>query len=238
MAIKMSKRGKKYSESRKRIDSEDVGSFNDAVKMTLESSFAKFDETIDLAVRLGVDPRHADQMVRGSVVLPHGTGKDVKVAVFAKGEKETEATDAGADFVGNDDLIEKIKGGWFGFDKAVATPDMMGSVGKIGKLLGPRGLMPNAKSGTVTFDLARAIQDLKAGKIDFRVEKAGIVHAPMGKVSFGVDKIVQNMAAFFDMIMRLKPASSKGTYLKGIAISTTMGPGLKIDSALVKDLLK
>jgi large subunit ribosomal protein L1 len=234
----MSKRGKKYSESRKRIDSEDVDSFNDAVKMTLESSFAKFDETVDLAVRLGVDPRHADQMVRGSVVLPHGTGKDVKVAVFAKGEKEKEATDAGADFVGNDDLIEKIKGGWFGFDKAVATPDMMGSVGKIGKLLGPRGLMPNAKTGTVTFDLTRAIQDLKAGKIDFRVEKAGIVHVPMGKVSFGVDKIVQNMAAFFDTIMRLKPASSKGTYLKGIAISTTMGPGLKIDSALVKDLLK
>ncbi|MGD8738782.1 MAG: 50S ribosomal protein L1 [Desulfobacterales bacterium] len=234
----MSKRGKKYSESRKRIDSEDVDSFNDAVKMTLESSFAKFDETVDLAVRLGVDPRHSDQMVRGSVILPHGTGKDVKVVVFAKGEKEKEATDAGADFVGNDDLIEKIKGGWFGFDKAVATPDMMGSVGKIGKLLGPRGLMPNAKTGTVTFDLTRAIQDLKAGKIDFRVEKAGIVHAPMGKVSFGVDKIVQNMAAFFDTIMRLKPASSKGTYLKGIAISTTMGPGLKIDSALVKDLLK
>jgi len=234
----MSKRGKKYSESRKRIDSEDADSFNDAVKMTLESSFAKFDETVDLAVRLGVDPRHADQMVRGSVVLPHGTGKDVKVVVFAKGEKEKEATDAGADFVGNDDLIEKIKGGWFGFDRAVATPDMMGSVGKIGKLLGPRGLMPNAKSGTVTFDLTRAIQDLKAGKIDFRVEKAGIVHVPMGKVSFGVDKIVQNMAAFFDTIMRLKPASSKGTYLKGIAISTTMGPGLKIDSTLVKDLLK
>ena len=234
----MSKRGKKYSESRKRIDSEDVDSFNDAVKMTLESSFAKFDETVDLAVRLGVDPRHADQMVRGSVVLPHGTGKDVKVVVFAKGEKEKEAADAGADFVGNDDLIEKIKGGWFGFDKAVATPDMMGSVGKIGKLLGPRGLMPNAKTGTVTFDLKRAIEDLKAGKIDFRVEKAGIVHVPMGKVSFGVDKIVQNMAAFFDTIMRLKPASSKGTYLKGIAISTTMGPGLKIDSALVKDLLK
>ena len=234
----MSKRGKKYSESRKRIDSEDADSFNDAVKMTLESSFAKFDETVDLAVRLGVDPRHADQMVRGSVVLPHGTGKDVKVVVFAKGEKEKEATDAGADFVGNDDLIEKIKGGWFGFDRAVATPDMMGSVGKIGKLLGPRGLMPNAKTGTVTFDLTRAIQDLKAGKIDFRVEKAGIVHVPMGKVSFGVDKIVQNMAAFFDTIMRLKPASSKGTYLKGIAISTTMGPGLKVDSALVKDLLK
>jgi len=234
----MSKRGKKYSESKKRIDSEGVGSFNDAVKMTLESSFAKFDETVDLAVRLGVDSRHADQMVRGSVVLPHGTGKDIKVVVFAKGEKEKEATDAGADFVGNDDLIEKIKGGWFGFDKAVATPDMMGSVGKIGKLLGPRGLMPNAKSGTVTFDLTRAIQDLKAGKIDFRVEKAGIVHVPMGKVSFGVDKIVQNLTAFFDTIMRLKPASSKGTYLKGIELSTTMGPSLKIDSALVKDLLK
>ena len=234
----MPKRGKKYSESKKRFDLESVDSFNDAVKMTLQSSFAKFDETVDVAVRLGVDPRHADQMVRGSVVLPHGTGKEVKVLVFAKGEKEKEAMDAGADFVGNDDLIEKIKNGWFGFDKAVATPDMMGSVGKIGKLLGPRGLMPNAKTGTVTFDVARAIADLKAGKIDFRVEKAGIVHAPMGKVSFGVDKIVQNMAAFFDIIMRLKPASSKGTYLKGIAISTTMGPGLKIDAALVKDLLK
>jgi large subunit ribosomal protein L1 len=234
----MSKRGKKYSESRKRIDSEGVESFDDAVKIMLDSAFAKFDETVDVAVRLGVDPRHADQMVRGSVVLPHGTGKEMKILVFAKGEKEKEATDAGADFVGNDDMVEKIKGGWFGFDKAVATPDMMGTVGKLGKLLGPRGLMPNAKTGTVTFDVARAINDLKAGKIDFRAEKAGIVHAPMGKVSFGVDKIVQNMAAFFDTIMRLKPASSKGTYLKGIAISTTMGPGVKIDSALVKDLLK
>jgi large subunit ribosomal protein L1 len=234
----MSKRGKKYSESRKRIDSEGVESFDDAVKIMLDSAFAKFDETVDVAVRLGVDPRHADQMVRGSVVLPHGTGKKIKILVFAKGEKEKEATDAGADFVGNDDMVEKIKGGWFGFDKAVATPDMMGTVGKLGKLLGPRGLMPNAKTGTVTFDVARAINDLKAGKIDFRAEKAGIVHAPMGKVSFGVDKIVQNMAAFFDTIMRLKPASSKGTYLKGIAISTTMGPGVKIDSALVKDLLK
>jgi large subunit ribosomal protein L1 len=234
----MAKRGKKYLESKKRLSLEGVGSFNDAVKMRLESSFAKFDETVDVAVRLGVDPRHADQMIRGSVVLPHGTGKQMKILVFAKGEKEKEATDAGADFVGNDDLIEKIKEGWFGFDKAVATPDMMGSVGKIGKLLGPRGLMPNAKTGTVTFDVARAIQDLKAGKIEFKAEKTGIVQAPMGKVSFGADKIVQNMAAFFDMIMRLKPASSKGTYLKGIAISTTMGPGLKIDSALIKDLLK
>jgi large subunit ribosomal protein L1 len=236
--ITMSKRGKKYSESKKRIDSEGVGSLNDAVKVMLETSFAKFDETVDVAVRLGVDPRHADQMVRGSVVLPHGTGKEMKILVFAKGEKEKEATDAGADFVGNDDMVEKIKGGWYGFDKAVATPDMMGTVGKLGKLLGPRGLMPNAKTGTVTFDVARAINDLKAGKIDFRAEKAGIVHVPMGKVSFGVDKIVQNMATFFDTIVRLKPASSKGTYLKGIAISTTMGPGVRIDSALVKDLLK
>ena len=234
----MSKRGKKYSDSKKRIDSEGVESFNDAVKVMLDSAFAKFDETVDVAVRLGVDPRHADQMVRGSVVLPHGTGKETKILVFAKGEKEKEATDAGADFVGNEDLVEKIKGGWFGFDKAVATPDMMGSVGKLGKLLGPRGLMPNAKTGTVTFDVARAVNDLKAGKIDFRAGKAGIVHAPMGKVSFGVDKIVQNMTAFFDTIIRLKPASSKGTYLKGIAISTTMGPGVKIDLALVKDLFK
>jgi large subunit ribosomal protein L1 len=191
-----------------------------------------------VAVKLGVDPRHADQMIRGTVVLPNGLGKEVKVLVFAKGEKEKEAQEAGADFVGNDDLIEKIKGGWFGFDKAVATPDMMGTVGKIGKLLGPRGLMPNAKTGTVTFELERAIQELKAGKIDFRVEKAGIVHAPMGKVSFGAEKIVQNITAFLETIMRLKPTSSKGTYLKGVAISTTMGPGFKVDVAQVKELLK
>jgi large subunit ribosomal protein L1 len=176
-------------------------------------------------------------MVRGTVVLPNGIGKEVKVLVFAKGEKEKEATDAGADFVGNEDLIEKIKEGWFGFDKAVATPDMMGTVGKIGKLLGPRGLMPNAKTGTVTFEVGKAVEELKAGKIDFRVQKAGIVHVPVGKVSFGADKLVQNIAAFLDMVVRLKPASSKGTYLKGIAVSTTMGPGIKIDTAFVKDLL-
>jgi large subunit ribosomal protein L1 len=170
--------------------------------------------------------------------LPNGLGKEVKVIVFAKGEKEKEALDAGADFAGNDDLIEKIKGGWFGFDKAVATPDVMGSVGKIGKLLGPRGLMPNTKTGTVTFDIAKAVNELKAGKIDFRVEKAGIIHVPMGKVSFGVKRITQNLAAFLETISRLKPASSKGTYLKGIAISTTMGPGVKIDAAFVKDLIK
>jgi len=234
----MSKRGKKYNESKKKISAGAFNGFEDAVRMTLESSFAKFDETVDVAVRLGVDPRHADQMIRGSVILPNGIGKAVKVLVFAKGEKEKEALDAGADFVGNEDLLEKIKGGWFGFDKTVATPDMMGSVGKIGKLLGPRGLMPNAKTGTVTFDIARAVNELKAGKIDFRVEKAGIVHAPMGKVSFGVEKIVQNITAFLETIIRLKPASSKGTYLKGIAISTTMGPGIKVDAASVKDFIK
>jgi large subunit ribosomal protein L1 len=198
----------------------------------------KFDETIDVAVKLGVDPRHADQMVRGSIILPNGIGKEVKVLVFAKGEKEQEATDAGADFVGNDDLIEKIKGGWFGFDKAVATPDVMGMVGKIGKMLGPRGLMPNAKTGTVTFDVARAVNELKSGKIDYRVEKAGIVHVPMGKVSFGPEKVLENLIAFIDSIVRNKPASSKGTYIRSIGISTTMGPGLKIDPIYVKDLLK
>jgi len=233
----MPTQGKKYRDALKGVDRQKRHSFQDAVQTAIESSFAKFDETIDVAVKLGVDPRHADQMVRGTVVLPNGTGKDVKVLVFAKGEKEKEAADAGADFVGNDDLIDKIKEGWFGFDKAVATPDMMGSVGKIGRLLGPRGLMPNAKTGTVTFEVAKAVEELKAGKIDFRVEKAGIVHAPMGKVSFGVDKIVQNITAFLDTIMRLKPASSKGAYVKGIAVSTTMGPGVKIDTAYVKELL-
>ncbi len=234
----MPKRGKKYLKSSKKVDVGAKHIFSDAVKLVIDSSYAKFDETVDVAVRLGVDPRHADQMVRGTVILPNGLGREVKVLVFAKGEKEKEALDAGADFSGNDELIEKIKNGWFGFDKAVATPDMMGSVGKIGRLLGPRGLMPNAKTGTVTFDVARAVQELKAGKIDFKVEKAGIVHVPMGKVSFGAEKIMENAAAFLETIVRLKPASSKGTYLKGIAISTTMGPGIKIDAASVKDLFK
>jgi large subunit ribosomal protein L1 len=234
----MPKRGKKYIEAKKRVDTKNKHDFTSAIQMSIDASHVKFDETVDVAVRLGVDPRHADQMVRGTCVLPNGLGKEVKVLVFAKGEKEKEAQDAGADFVGNDELIERIKGGWFGFDKAVATPDMMGSVGKIGKLLGPRGLMPNAKTGTVTFDLERAVNELKAGKIDFRVERAGIVHAPMGKVSFGVDKLVQNIAAFLETIVKLKPAASKGTYLKGIAVSTTMGPGIKIDTAFVKDLVK
>jgi len=234
----MPKRGKKYQSSKSNVETQKRYEFAEAVESAIKSSYAKFDETIDVAVRLGVDPRHADQMVRGTVVLPNGLGKEIKVLVFAKGEKIAEAKEAGADFVGSDDLVEQIQGGWFGFDRAIATPDMMGTVGKIGKLLGPRGLMPNAKTGTVTFDVGKAVQELKAGKIDFRVEKAGIVHAPMGKVSFGVEKIMQNLMAFLETIIRLKPSSSKGTYLKGIAISTTMGPGIKIDTALVKDFVK
>jgi large subunit ribosomal protein L1 len=234
----MPKRGKKYTNNRAKVDANKRYDFSEAVQLAIDSSYAKFDETIDVAVRLGVDPRHADQMVRGTVVLPNGLGKEVRVLVFAKGEKEKEAADGGADFVGNEDLIEKIKEGWFDFDKAVATPDMMGAVGKIGRLLGPRGLMPNAKTGTVTFDVAKAVSELKAGKIDFRVEKAGIVHVPMGKVSFGAQKILENLTAFLETIVRIKPASAKGTYLRTIAVSTTMGPGIKIDSGFVKELIK
>jgi large subunit ribosomal protein L1 len=234
----MRKRSKKYTEVKSKFESRDRMDFNTAIEAAVESSYVRFDETVDIAVKLGVDPRHADQMVRGSVVLPHGLGKEVKVLVFAKGEKEKEAQEAGADYVGNDDLIEKIKGGWFGFDKAVATPDVMGSVGKIGKILGPRGLMPNAKTGTVTFDVAKAVQEVKAGKVEFRVEKTGIVHAPMGKVSFGTGKLRDNIRAFVDTVLRLKPAASKGAYLRSIAISTTMGPGFKVDPTYVKDLLK
>lgn len=244
----MPKRGKKYLNAKKALEAAKAASetgtepasfdFAETVKMAIRSAYAKFDETIDIAVRLGVDPRHADQMVRGTVVLPHGTGKTVRVLVFAKGEKEKEALDAGADFVGNDDLIEKIKEGWTEFDKAVATPDVMGTVGKIGKILGPRGLMPNAKSGTVTMDVTKAIKEIKAGKIDFRVEKAGIVHVPLGKVSFGLEKILENASAFLETILRLKPASSKGTYLKGVSISTTMGPGIRADMGAVRDMLK
>jgi len=234
----MKKRGKKYVAAATKTDVNRGYDLSEGLQSVLDMSYAAFDESVDISVRLGVDPRHADQMVRGSVMLPNGTGKDVRVLVFAKGEKEKEAKDAGADFIGNDDLLEKIKGGWLEFDKAVATPDMMGSVGRIGKILGPRGLMPNAKTGTVTFDVARAVKDLKAGKIDFRVERAGIVHAPMGKVSFGVDKLLENLGAFMETIIRLKPASSKGTYLKSISLSTTMGPGIKIDPAYVKPMLK
>jgi len=234
----MPHRGKQYSAMREKVDRTRKYTFSEAVAEAIDSSYAKFDESMDVAVRLGVNPRHADQMVRGAVVLPNGVGKTVRVLVFAKGEKEKEAMDAGADIVGSDDLIEKIKGGWMEFDKAVATPDLMGAVGKIGKILGPRGLMPNAKAGSVTFDVARAVQELKAGKIEFRVDKAGVVHAPMGKVSFGGEKLLQNMAAFFDTLLRLKPTTSKGAYMQGISVSTTMGPGIRIDPLEVKNLIR
>ncbi len=230
----MSKRSKQHTEALKKVDRLAKYDPQDAVELAVSSSHAKFDETVDIAVRLGVDPRHADQMVRGSVVLPNGLGKDVKVLVFAKGEKEKEALDAGADFIADDDMVKKIQDGWFGFDKAVATPDMMGMVGKLGRVLGPRGLMPNAKTGTVTFELEKAINELKSGKIDFRVQKAGIIHVPVGKVSFGVEKLLENLKVFLDKITALKPASSKGTYFKTISISSTMGPGIKIDPLLIK----
>src|SRR4030043_112645 len=233
----MVSRGKKYREAAEKIDRSSNYDFKEAVKLVLEGAHVKFDETIDIAVRLGVDPRHADQMVRGTVVLPHGIGKQVRLLVFAKGEKEKEALEAGADYAGSDEYIEKIQAGWLEFDKTIATPDMMGSVSKLGRILGPRGMMPNAKLGTVTFDIAKAVNEVKAGKIDFKAEKAGIVHAPMGKVSFGFDKLMANINSFIDTILRLKPPASKGTYLKSIAISTTMGPGVKIDPAYTKDLL-
>jgi large subunit ribosomal protein L1 len=196
----------------------------------------KFDETVDAAVRLGVNPAHADQMVRGSVVLPNGLGKTVRVLVFAKGDKEKEALEAGADLVGNDEVIEKIKGGWLEFDRVIATPDMMGSVGKIAKILGPRGLMPNPKVGTVTFEVANAVKELKAGKVEFRVEKAGIVHSPVGKVSFGAEKLSGNVSALLETIIKLKPASSKGIYIKSIALSSTMGAGVRIDPLEIKNV--
>jgi large subunit ribosomal protein L1 len=189
---------------------------------------------VDAAIRLGVNPAHADQMVRGSVVLPNGLGKTVRILVFAKGEKEKEALEAGADLVGNDEVIEKIKGGWMEFDRVVATPDMMGSVGKIGKILGPRGLMPNPKVGTVTFEVANAVKELKAGKVEFRVEKAGIVHSPVGKVSFGAEKLSENVSALLETIIKLKPASSKGIYIKSISLSSTMGVGVRIDPLEIK----
>lgn len=233
----MGRVGKKHKDSVQKIDRLTRYNFEEAVQLAIDCAHAKFDESVDLAVRLGVDPRHADQMVRGTVVLPNGVGKDVRVAAFAKGEKEKEALEAGADYAGSDELVEKIQKGWLEFDKAIATPDMMSSVGKLGRILGPRGMMPNAKLGTVTFDIARVVKEIKAGKIDFKVEKAGIVHASMGKVSFGVEKLLENIVAFVDTILRLKPPTSKGTYLRSMAISTCMGPGIKIEPAYVKDLL-
>ncbi len=225
----MAKHGKNYLANRSKVDSDKKYSLTEAVALLKSLASKKFDESVDVAVRLGVDPRHADQMVRGAVVLPHGTGKSAKVIVFAKGEKEIEARDAGADFVGGDDLAKKITEGWLDFDKAVATPDMMGVVGKLGRVLGPRGLMPNPKVGTVTFDLARAIKDIKAGKVDFRVEKAGIVHAPVGRISFAAEKLEENITTLVETLNRLKPASSKGNYMRGFTLSSTMGPGIRID---------
>jgi large subunit ribosomal protein L1 len=234
----MANRGKKYLEAKSRIDRNQRYAVEEGVKLLLGTAHAKFDEGVDLAIRLGVDPKKADQMVRGTVVLPNGTGKKVKILVFAKGQKEKEALDAGADIVGGEDLIEKISKGWLEFDKAIATPDMMGLVSKLGKILGPRGLMPNPKVGTVTFDLERAVKEIKAGKVEFKVEKAGIVHVPMGKVSFGFDRLLENIKTLLEVILRAKPPTSKGVYLRSIALSTTMGPGIKIDPLDVRNILK
>ena len=234
----MANRGKKYLEARNKVDRNKRYDLEEGVKLLLETSYAKFDEGVDFAVRLGVDPKKADQMVRGTVVLPHGTGKKVRVLVFAKGQKEKEASDAGADFVGGEELIEKISKGWLEFDKAIATPDMMGSVSKLGKILGPRGLMPNPKVGTVTFDVERAIKEIKAGKVEFKVEKAGIIHIPAGKISFGFDRLLENIRALLEVILRAKPPTSKGIYFRSIALSTTIGPGIKIDPLQVKNILK
>jgi large subunit ribosomal protein L1 len=226
----MPKRGKKYLEARQKVNREAKYSLDDALNLLKETARAKFDETIEVALRLGVDPKYPDQQVRGSVVLPHGTGKSVRVLVFAKGEKEKEATSAGADFVGSEDLVAKIQGGWLDFDKAVATPDMMGAVGKIGKILGPRGLMPNPKVGTVTFDVAKAVRDLKGGKVEFKVDKTGTLHAGIGKVSFGKEKIRENFLTFFEAIMKAKPSAAKGTYVRTLALSTTMGVGIRLNA--------
>jgi len=234
----MAEKGKKYREAKEKIDRTSTYELKQAIQVATEISHTRFDETLDIAIRLGVNPRKADQMVRGTVVLPHGTGKTSRVLVFAKGEKAKEAQDAGADHVGAEDLVEKIQGGWLDFDKAVATPDMMGQVGKLGKILGPRGMMPNPKVGTVTFDVARAVNEIKGGKVEFRVEKGGIVHAPIGKVSFGVEKLTENARSLLDVVMRAKPPTSKGVYLRGIALSTTMGPGVKVDPLHVRNLLK
>jgi large subunit ribosomal protein L1 len=234
----MGTRGKKYLEARSKVDRSKRYELGEGVKLLLETAYAKFDEGVDLAIRLGVDPKKADQMVRGTAVLPHGTGKKVRVLVFAKGQKEKEALDAGADFVGAEDLIERISKGWLEFDKAIATPDMMGLVSKLGKILGPRGLMPNPKVGTVTFDLEKAIREIKAGKVEFKVEKAGVVHVPVGKVSFGFDRLLENTRTLLEVILRAKPPTSKGIYLRSIALSTTMGPGIMIDPLDVRNVLK
>jgi large subunit ribosomal protein L1 len=225
----MPKHGKKFMDAAKQIDRSIIYEPADALELVKKIAPGKFDETIEVAVRLGVDPRHADQQVRGAVVLPHGTGKTRTVLVFAKGDKVKEAEEAGADFVGAEDMVAKIQQeGWLGFDVAIATPDMMGAVGKLGRILGPRGLMPNPKTGTVTFDIDRAVKEVKAGKIEYRVDKAGNIHAPIGKVSFSTEKLLENLRTLIETLIRVKPAAAKGQYLKGISISSTMGPGIKV----------
>jgi large subunit ribosomal protein L1 len=230
--------GKQFKASKDKVDRTRQYPVDEALALVKETAYAKFDESVDVSVKLGVDPRKADQMVRGAVVLPNGLGKTIRVLVFAKGDKALEAQEAGADFVGGDDLVEKIKGGWFEFDTAIATPDMMGTVGKIGKLLGPRGLMPNPKVGTVTFEVARAINEAKSGKVEYRVEKAGIVHAPVGKVSFDAEKLKGNLLTLMEALFKAKPSTAKGTYVKKVTISATMGPGVNIDIPELQALAK
>ncbi|TCS81561.1 50S ribosomal protein L1 [Tepidibacillus fermentans] len=225
--------GKKYLEALKQIDREKAYDPIEAIELVKKISKAKFDETVEVAVRLGVDPKKADQQIRGAVVLPHGTGKTQRVLVFAKGEKAKEAEAAGADYVGDEDYINKIQQGWFEFDVVVATPDMMASVGKLGRVLGPKGLMPNPKTGTVTFDVAKAVNEIKAGKIEYRVDKAGNIHAPIGKVSFDSQKLLENLQTIIDTLVKVKPAAAKGQYVRNVTISSTMGPGVKINLAKV-----
>ena len=232
----MSGNGKSYRAALAKVDRNQRYLLEDTLRLVKETTRAKFDETVEMAVRLGVDPRQADQNVRGTVTLPHGMGRAVRVLAFAKGEKEKEAQEAGADFVGSDELIKRISEGWFDFDKTVATPDMMATVGRIGKVLGPRGLMPNPKTGTVTPDIGKAIKEIKAGKLEFRVDKAGIVHVPVGKASFGAEQLIDNAKAVLMSLLRAKPASAKGNYVRGVTISTTMGPGIKVDLSQVRTM--
>ena len=229
----MRRTGKKFAASKAQVPPK-LLTIDEAVPLVQKLKFSKFDETVELAIRLGVDPKHADQMVRGTVVLPHGLGKTKKVLVIAGGEKQKEAQEAGADFVGGEELVEKIQGGWMEFEAVVATPDMMRAVGKLGKVLGPRGLMPNPKTGTVTTDISKAIREIKAGKVEFRVDKTGIVHAPVGKVSFATSNLVENTKALVDSIIKAKPAAAKGKYVRSMTMSSTMGPGIKIDTASIE----
>lgn len=230
----MSGKGKSYRAALEKVERTQRYLLEDSLRLVKDTARAKFDETVEMAIRLGVDPRQADQNVRGTVTLPHGMGKAVRVLAFAKGEKEKEAQEAGADFVGSDELIKKISEGWFDFDKTVATPDMMAAVGRIGKVLGPRGLMPNPKTGTVTVDIGKAVKEIKAGKLDFRVDKAGIIHVAVGKASFGAEQLIDNAKAVLISVLRAKPASAKGNYVRGVTVSTTMGPGIKIDLSQVR----